>query len=45
MAEKIRAWAKANGHEVGDKGRISEDLRRLYNAAHPPQPVPLRTIG
>lgn len=29
----IRAWAKANGHEVGEKGRLSPDIVKAYNDA------------
>lgn len=42
LAERIRAWATENGIEVADRGRISEELRRQYYAANPPQPTPLR---
>lgn len=31
---RIREWAKANGHEVSDRGRISEDVRAAYEAAN-----------
>ncbi|WP_272027858.1 histone-like nucleoid-structuring protein Lsr2 [Kocuria rosea] len=30
---KIRAWAKANGHEVSDRGRIHQHIRDAYYAA------------
>ena len=30
---KIRAWAKENGHEVGDRGRIPAPARAAYEAA------------
>lgn len=30
---KIRAWAKDNGYEVSDRGRISKEVREAYNAA------------
>lgn len=29
----IRAWANANGHPVGDRGRIPESIRAAYDAA------------
>lgn len=32
---KMREWLKANGHEVGDKGRILQELQDIYRAAHP----------
>ena len=30
----IRAWAKAEGFEVSDRGRIPADLERQYATAH-----------
>ena len=30
----IRAWAKSQGFEVSDRGRIPEDVERKYAAAH-----------
>jgi nucleoid-associated protein Lsr2 len=30
----IRAWARAEGYEVSDRGRISAALREAYDAAH-----------
>lgn len=30
----IRQWAKANGHEVSDRGRIRADVVAAYDAAH-----------
>lgn len=30
----IRAWAKENGHEVSDRGRIAQDIQDAYDAAH-----------
>jgi hypothetical protein len=30
---KIRAWAKANGHPVSDRGRIHQHIRDAYYAA------------
>ncbi len=30
----VRAWARANGIEVGDRGRLHRDLIDAYNAAH-----------
>lgn len=34
---KIREWAKANGHEVSSRGRISQAVRNAYDAAHWPR--------
>jgi hypothetical protein len=31
---EVRAWAKANGHEVASKGRIPEEVLAAYSAAH-----------
>ncbi|MDO5644125.1 MAG: Lsr2 family protein [Dermabacter sp.] len=31
---KIRQWARENGYEVSDRGRISLVVRDKYNAAH-----------
>jgi hypothetical protein len=30
----IRAWATANGYEIGSRGRVPETVRRAYAAAH-----------
>jgi len=32
-AAKIRAWAKANGHEVSERGRVSASVREAYAAS------------
>ena len=31
---KIRTWAKANGHEVSDRGRIHHSVKDAYYATH-----------
>src|SRR4051794_35874700 len=31
---EIRAWAQANGHEVGQKGRIPADVLAAYEVAN-----------
>ena len=31
---KIRAWAKENGYEVSDRGRIHQTVKGAYYAAH-----------
>lgn len=31
---KVRAWAKANGFAVSERGRISADVRAAFNAAN-----------
>jgi len=31
--QKIRDWAKNNGHTVSDRGRIAATVREAYNAA------------
>jgi hypothetical protein len=33
-ATLVREWARANGHEVSDRGRIPADLKAKYDAAH-----------
>ncbi|MFI2753107.1 Lsr2 family protein [Cellulomonas sp. P22] len=33
-AGAIRDWAKANGHSVSERGRISAEVRAAYEAAH-----------
>lgn len=30
----IRAWAKENGYNVNDRGRVPADVREAYNQAH-----------
>lgn len=31
---EVREWAKANGHAVSDRGRISTEVMEAYNKAH-----------
>lgn len=31
---QIRDWARSNGHDVSDRGRISSDIRAAYEAAN-----------
>lgn len=31
---EIRAWARENGYEVPDRGRVSAEVREAYAAAH-----------
>ncbi len=33
-AAEIRAWARDNGWEVPERGRVSTDVREAYTAAH-----------
>lgn len=33
-ASEIRAWARANGWDVPDRGRVSAEVRSAYAAAH-----------
>ena len=33
-AKEIRDWARENGHDVPDRGRVSADVRSAYDAAH-----------
>jgi hypothetical protein len=30
----IREWARSQGHQVNERGRISAELRAMYDAAH-----------
>lgn len=32
--DAIRTWARANGHDVADRGRISSKVKEAYAAAH-----------
>lgn len=33
-AAEIREWARANGHDVPDRGRVSAEVKEAYAAAH-----------
>lgn len=33
-AREIRDWARSNGYEVPDRGRVSADVRAAFEAAH-----------
>jgi hypothetical protein len=33
-ASEIRAWARKNGWEVPDRGRVASEVRKAYDAAH-----------
>lgn len=33
-AKEVREWARANGHDVPDRGRVSAEVREAYDAAH-----------
>jgi hypothetical protein len=33
-AKEVREWARANGYDVPDRGRIPSDVRTAYDAAH-----------
>ncbi len=33
-AKEIRDWARANGHDVPDRGRVSAEVREAYERAH-----------
>jgi hypothetical protein len=30
----VRAWARDNGHQVSDRGRISREVQAAYDKAH-----------
>lgn len=31
---KIREWARQNGHELSDRGRVSSTIRDTYDASN-----------
>jgi hypothetical protein len=33
-AREIRDWARENGHDVPERGRVSAEVRSAYDAAH-----------
>ncbi len=33
-APEIREWARSNGFTVSDRGRVSAEIRKAYDAAH-----------
>ncbi|MGV9350997.1 histone-like nucleoid-structuring protein Lsr2 [Streptomyces spiralis] len=33
-AEEVRAWARTNGYEVNDRGRMPREIREAFEAAH-----------
>ncbi len=33
-ANEIRTWARANGYQVSDRGRVSAEIRTAYENAH-----------
>jgi hypothetical protein len=33
-AREVRDWARSNGHDVPDRGRIPADVRSAFDAAH-----------
>jgi hypothetical protein len=33
-AKEIRDWARSNGFDVPDRGRVSADVRQAFDAAH-----------
>lgn len=38
QTQAIREWARANGHSVSDRGRISAQVQEAFDAAHTTQP-------
>ena len=34
QASEIRGWARANGFQVSERGRVSSEVRSAYAAAH-----------
>ncbi|MEU2718761.1 Lsr2 family protein [Streptomyces sp. NPDC007205] len=33
-AEEVRAWARKNGYEVNDRGRVPREIHTAFEAAH-----------
>ena len=33
-AKDVRAWAKENGYELSERGRVPAEVRQAYDAAH-----------
>ena len=33
-AKEVREWARENGHDVPERGRIPAEVREAYDAAH-----------
>ncbi|MBB6627426.1 Lsr2 family protein [Nocardioides sp. KIGAM211] len=33
-AKEIRDWARSNGYDVPDRGRVSADVRQAFDSAH-----------
>ncbi len=33
-SREIRDWARSNGYEVSDRGRVSAEVRKAFDAAH-----------
>lgn len=33
-ASEIRAWARENGYDVSERGRVPADIKAAYDAAH-----------
>ncbi len=33
-AAEVREWARANGYQVSDRGRVPADVQEAYDAAH-----------
>ena len=31
---EVRSWARANGYQIGDRGRVPADVRAAYESAH-----------
>jgi hypothetical protein len=40
--QRIRDWAKAHGYNRSARGRISQDIKKAYNAAQAQRDDPLR---
>jgi hypothetical protein len=39
VTQAIREWARANGHDIADRGRIPAAVLEAYDDAHQPEPA------
>jgi hypothetical protein len=42
-AKAVREWARANGHNVADRGRIHADILKAYSNAHRAESAPVES--
>jgi len=41
-SKKVRAWAKAEGYDISDRGRLSTEIIDLYERAQETEPAPAK---